>query len=93
MAFLSPPGMDRTYSGLEIYNAHHSIFETPLPNAGHFNPYLQLRTGNMKDGFRNSAPLNSPYAMENDSPLGDPLNVGGKAGDSHGLAMKDSSQE
>jgi hypothetical protein len=47
----------------------------------------------MKDGFRNSAPLNSPYAMENDSPLGDPLNVGGKAGDSHGLAMKDSSQE
>jgi hypothetical protein len=83
----------RTYSGLEIYNAHHSIFETPLPNAGHFNPYLQLRTGNMKDGFRNSAPLNSPYAMENDSPLGDPLNVGGKAGDSHGLAMKDSSQE
>jgi len=49
----------RTRSGLEIYEGWKLTFETPLPNTPYFNPFLQLRTTRMKDGFRNSAPVNS----------------------------------
>ncbi|HME31814.1 MAG TPA: hypothetical protein VKG65_03595 [Terriglobales bacterium] len=49
----------QTRSGLEIYEGLKSTFETPLPNTPYFNPFLQLRTTRMKDGFRNSAPVNS----------------------------------
>jgi hypothetical protein len=51
-----PPALilRRTRSGLEIYETTWlpTLFETPLPNTMYFDPFLQLRTARMKDGFR-----------------------------------------
>ncbi|HME33032.1 MAG TPA: hypothetical protein VKG65_09800 [Terriglobales bacterium] len=55
------PVLRQTRSGLTIYEAVRSTFETPLPSTPNFNPFLQLRTTRIKDGFRNSAPVNSVH--------------------------------
>jgi hypothetical protein len=60
-----PPLVSRkTRSGLEVYDAAWPpsvgpppiMFETPLPNTRYFDPFLELRTGRMKDGFRVARP-------------------------------------
>jgi len=58
-AFTTPPTtvLPQTRSGLKVYEVFRAGFETPLPNKPYFNPFLQLRTTRMKDGFRNSATL------------------------------------
>jgi hypothetical protein len=63
-----------TRSGLNIYVAYHSTYDTPLPNTRYFNPFLELRTGRMKDGFRNSAPAYSSYGSETHPWFGYELN-------------------
>ncbi len=63
-----------TRSGLSIYETYHSTYETPLPNTRYFNPFLQLRTDRMKDGFRNSISSNSLYGKGDSRSLGYELN-------------------
>jgi hypothetical protein len=48
------PVVRETRSGLAIYVMPWlpTLFETPIPNTMYFDPFLQLRTVRMKDGFR-----------------------------------------
>ena len=62
-----PPVVKQTRSGLNVYDTHVAAYATPLPNTRYFNPYLELRTSRMQDGFRNSSPLQSPRYGENPS--------------------------
>jgi hypothetical protein len=65
----APPSLvsRKTRSGLEIYDAAWPpsggppwiMFETPLPNTRYFDPFVELRSDRMKDGFR-VAPHESP---------------------------------
>jgi hypothetical protein len=43
--------VQRTCSGLGVYQTAHPDFETPLPNSQRFNALLQLRTARLEDGF------------------------------------------
>jgi hypothetical protein len=60
-----PPVTRQTRSGLTVYDTHTAAYDTPLPNTRYFNPYLELRTDRLRDGFRNSSPRNSPPYGEN----------------------------
>jgi hypothetical protein len=62
------PVLRRTRSGLDVYVIAYPDFDTPLPNVRDFNPYLQLRTNRMKDGFRNTAD-SVPYGEKNHKTL------------------------
>jgi hypothetical protein len=53
------PQLRQTRSGLNVYDTHFATYQTPLPNTRYFNPYLELRTARMQDGFRNSSPSDS----------------------------------
>jgi hypothetical protein len=57
----------QTRSGLTIYETYTPSFETPLPNTEYFNSLLQLRTANMKDGFRVSSNADSAAMAQNGS--------------------------
>ena len=59
--------LHQTRSGLAIYETYKPSFETPLPNTSYFNPLLQLRTANMKDGFRVSSDFDSAAIAQNGS--------------------------
>lgn len=60
-----PPVLRQTRSGLTVYDTHTAAYSTPLPNTRYFNPYLELRTHRLQDGFRNASPRNSPPYGEN----------------------------
>ncbi len=81
------PVLRQARSGLNIYDTHVTAYATPLPNTRYFNPYLELRTAHMRDGFRNSSPLNSPLYNEA-SPFGYRIEVWERDVDETRLALR-----
>ncbi len=93
-----PPStaLRQTHSGLKIYETDYPVFETPLPNTRYFNPFLELRTSRLRDGFRNSANVNSVRYGEESylSLVGYELpSVGGDYLDSYRMAKKVSTRK
>ncbi len=93
-----PPStaLRQTHSGLKIYETDYPVFETPLPNTRYFNPFLELRTSRLRDGFRNSANVNSVHYGEESylSLVGYELpSVGGDYLDSYRMAKKASTRK
>ena len=61
---------DRTRSGLTVYESLYNVFDSPIPNTQYFNPFLELRTSRIEDGFRISNDINSAAVLQGGFPAG-----------------------